>query len=65
MRIHKLHRKQFVTGVALDFGIPDAEAESLVRAVFATVRNHISEGEAHDVQSQLPKDLQPLWMQPT
>jgi uncharacterized protein (DUF2267 family) len=63
--LHKLHRRQFVTGVALDLGIPDAEAESLVRAVFATVRNHISEGEARDIQSQLPKDLQPLWMQPT
>jgi uncharacterized protein (DUF2267 family) len=63
--IHKLNRYQFVASVALDLGIPDAEAEFLVHAVFATVRSHISEGEARDVQSQLPKDLQALWMQPT
>jgi uncharacterized protein (DUF2267 family) len=63
--IHKLNRYQFVASVALDLGIPAAEAEFLVHAVFATVRSHISEGEAHDVQSQLPKDLQALWMQPT
>ena len=62
--IHKLNRYQFVASVALDLGVPDAEAETLVHAVFATVRSHISEGEARDVQSQLPKDLQSVWMQP-
>jgi uncharacterized protein (DUF2267 family) len=63
--IHKLNRYQFVASVALDLGIPDAKAEHLVRAVFATVRSHISEGEARDVRSQLPKDLQAVWMQVT
>jgi uncharacterized protein (DUF2267 family) len=49
----------------MDLGIPDARALALVLAVFATVRSHISDGEANDVQAQLPGDLRPLWMPPT
>ena len=63
--IHKLDRDQFVAAVAMDLGIPDARALALVLAVFATVRSHISDGEANDVQAQLPGDLRPLWMPPT
>jgi uncharacterized protein (DUF2267 family) len=35
--------------------------EPLVRAVFRAMRDLISEGEANDVASNLPPDLQALW----
>lgn len=59
--LHKLHRDDFVACVASDLGKSNEEAESIIRAVFATVRAHISEGEANDVAAQLPKDLEALW----
>ena len=62
--VHKLHKDDFVACVAQDLDRAPEDAESIVRAVFATVRAHISEGEAEDVASQLPKDLAPLWMRP-
>ena len=44
-----------------DLGMQAAEVEGVVRAVFSAVREQISEGEAEDVASQLPKDLGALW----
>jgi uncharacterized protein (DUF2267 family) len=61
--IVKFHKDEFVATVARDLGIQDPEAEVCIRAVFATVRNRISEGEADDVAAQLPEDMRALWMQ--
>jgi uncharacterized protein (DUF2267 family) len=47
--------------VAGDLGGDTARAESITRAVFATVRAHISEGEAAQVGDELPVDLRALW----
>jgi uncharacterized protein (DUF2267 family) len=63
--VHKLHKEDFVACVASDLGRAEEDAESIIRAVFATVRAHISEGEADDVAAQLPRDLEPLWMRPS
>ena len=63
-QVHKLHKDEFVACVANDLGRAPEDAESIIRAVFATVRTHISDGEADDVAAQLPKDLEPLWMRP-
>ncbi|MGZ3460103.1 MAG: DUF2267 domain-containing protein [Archangium sp.] len=47
--------------VAEDLGGDKAQAESVTRAVFATLRAHISEGEAEQVGHELPADLRALW----
>jgi uncharacterized protein (DUF2267 family) len=52
---------EFVQAVANVLGGTFDHAEQSVRAVFATVRDHISDGEAKDVESQLPPELWSLW----
>jgi uncharacterized protein (DUF2267 family) len=47
--------------VAGELGSDTALAESITRAVFATVRAHLSEGEATQVGDTLPADLRALW----
>ncbi|MCP3137102.1 DUF2267 domain-containing protein [Pyxidicoccus xibeiensis] len=57
----KYKLEQFLAMVAEDLDTTPNEAERLSRAVFSTVREHISEGEAEDVMGQLPNDLRALW----
>ncbi|XXF78174.1 DUF2267 domain-containing protein [Myxococcaceae bacterium GXIMD 01537] len=57
----KLNRDEFLEMVASDLGCDLTQAEGLTRAVFSTVREHISEGEAEDVAIELPLDLRTLW----
>lgn len=47
--------------VAGELGSDTALAESTTRAVFATVRAHLGEGEAAQVGDELPADLRALW----
>ncbi len=54
-------REDFLKVVAEDLRKDISEVEPLVRAVFQGLREHISEGEAEDVESNLPHDLQDLW----
>ncbi|MCP3063429.1 DUF2267 domain-containing protein [Myxococcus sp. K38C18041901] len=58
----KFKMLEFVQRVADDLDTTPNEAERLCRAVFVTVREHISEGEADDVMGQLPADLRALWI---
>lgn len=60
----KFNRQEFVRRVCDDLNLPEDRAESVIRAVFTSVRNHLSEGEAEDVGGQLPSDLTDLWMRP-
>jgi uncharacterized protein (DUF2267 family) len=62
--VFKFTREDFVKTVGSDLGVNEGNAEAIIRAVFTTVRAHITEGEAEDVGAQLPKDLQPLWARP-
>ncbi len=62
--IYKFSRDDFVNAVAQDLNCDHGKAESIIRAVFTTVRGKITEGEADDVTTQLPKDLQSLWARP-
>jgi uncharacterized protein (DUF2267 family) len=57
----KFGREEFLAMVGEDLGMQSSEVEGVVRAVFAAVRDQISEGEADDVSAQLPKDLGALW----
>jgi uncharacterized protein (DUF2267 family) len=56
-------KPEFVTRVADDLGVEYDESEYLVRAVFETVREWLTEGEVDDVSCQLPADLRELWAQ--
>ncbi|WP_257453943.1 DUF2267 domain-containing protein [Archangium lipolyticum] len=47
--------------VAGELGGDTAQAECITRAVFSTVRAHLSEGEAAQVGDELPADLRALW----
>ncbi len=61
VRSYGKSREEFLRGVAEDLGKDSSEVEPLVRAVFQGLREHISEGEVEDVESNLPRDLQDLW----
>ncbi|MCE9668445.1 DUF2267 domain-containing protein [Myxococcus stipitatus] len=58
----KFKMLEFIQMVADDLDTTPNEAERLTRAVFLTVREHISEGEADDVIGQLPGDMRTLWV---
>jgi uncharacterized protein (DUF2267 family) len=54
-------REDFLRAVAEDLRKDVSEVEPLVRAVFTALREHISEGEAQDVESNLSHGLVDLW----
>ncbi|MBJ6764698.1 DUF2267 domain-containing protein [Myxococcaceae bacterium JPH2] len=54
-------KELLVESVAEVLQKPLEEAEWLVRCVFLALQDQISEGEADDVASNLPPDLQALW----
>ncbi|HEX6984586.1 MAG TPA: DUF2267 domain-containing protein [Planctomycetaceae bacterium] len=58
----RMHRDEFLAHVGREFG-PEAglEPEELCRAVFATVEEHVTPGEAEKVLQCLPADLRGLW----
>lgn len=62
--IEKFHKGDYVAAIARDLGKSADQAETIIRNVFTAVRSRVSEGEAGDVESQLPKDLKPLWARP-
>jgi CBS domain-containing protein len=61
MPYRKFGRSELLGMVAEDLGVDLKEAERITCAVLATVREHISEGEAMDVLGQLPRELRTLW----
>lgn len=61
IRPRALDRAEFVAMVAEELGVPPAKAEHLILAVFHALRAQVSEGEASQVESQLPADLKELW----
>ena len=50
--------------VARELGADTAQAECVTRAVLATVRAQINEGEAEHVGNSLPLPLRALWARP-
>ncbi len=61
VRPRALDRTEFVAMVADELGVPPDRAEHLILAVFHALRAPVSEGEARQVEGQLPSDLRALW----
>jgi uncharacterized protein (DUF2267 family) len=60
------HKEEFLAPIAEAFWRdPEADAEQVVRAVFAVLAEQIDPGEVRKVMSVLPRDLRDLWPQPT
>lgn len=61
---NRLDRDAFVEKVKDKAHLTDvAEAENVTMAVFRTLKEQITEGEAGDVASQLPSKLKILWLE--
>ena len=59
----KLHRREFLERVRLEAGLTTAaQAEQVTDAVFAALKEQLSDGEADDILAQLPRDLKRQWI---
>ena len=58
-----MNDKQFITSVAQRAGTDLEGAGAITYAVFQELRERITPKEAFDVASQLPSDLQVLWLE--
>jgi uncharacterized protein (DUF2267 family) len=59
----KMHRDDFLERVKSEAGLPDlATTERAVDAVFAALKEQLSDGESDDILAQLPRDLQRVWV---
>jgi len=58
----KLKRREFLERVRVDAGLRSlSQAERVTDAVFAGLKDQLSEGEAGDIVAQLPRDLKTQW----
>lgn len=58
----KMHRAQFLERVRAEASLESARtAEAVTEAVFAALKEQISEGEVADIAAQLPRDLKAVW----
>jgi uncharacterized protein (DUF2267 family) len=56
------NREEFLERVAQEFGRdPGTDLELVCRAVFETIEEHVTSGEAQKVMACLPADLRALW----
>lgn len=59
----KMHVRAFLERVRAEGGLTDLRAaEAVTEAVFAALKEQLSEGESDDILSQLPRDLKRVWM---
>jgi uncharacterized protein (DUF2267 family) len=57
----RMHKALFYERVASEAGLPLRAARAATFAVFSTLKEQLSPGEAEDVWAQLPKDLKDVW----
>jgi uncharacterized protein (DUF2267 family) len=58
----KLRRREFLERVRVDAGLRSLrQAELVTDAVFAGLKEQLSEGDADDILAQLPRDLKTQW----
>jgi uncharacterized protein (DUF2267 family) len=60
----KYGRDELLEMVGRDLNMAPDEVEPVIRAVFATIREHVSEGEVEDVIHMLPREMRDLWQRP-
>jgi len=59
----RMHRRDFYDRVKTEAGLPSLrKAELATDAVFAALKEQISDGECDDILAQLPKDLKHVWV---
>ncbi len=59
----KMHRHDFLERVKAEAGLGDlATTERAVVAVFAALKEQLSDGESDDILAQLPRDLKRVWV---
>ncbi len=62
VNVIKFKRSEFIERILQDGKLKSPEeAEKVVKAVFNALKSQVSEGEAKDVASQLPKGLKEMW----
>jgi len=62
VNVIKFKRREFIDRVKQDGKLKSSsKAEKVVKAVFNALKSQVSEGEAKDVESQLPKGLKEMW----
>jgi uncharacterized protein (DUF2267 family) len=62
LRPLKLRRREFLERVRVDAGLESLnQAERVTDAVFAGLKEQLSQGEAEDIVAQLPRDLKSQW----
>jgi uncharacterized protein (DUF2267 family) len=58
-----MHAREFFERVKSEGGLPDLRAAEVVTgAVFAALKEQLSDGESDDILAQLPRDLKHVWM---
>lgn len=62
--LHRFHRDDFIATAGEDLSVSREEAEGIIRAVFATIRGLITEGESAAIEDELPRDMKHLWAMP-
>jgi uncharacterized protein (DUF2267 family) len=63
-RPERFGREELLARVAAELTLDAEQAEAATRLVMQTARSLLSEKEASDIASQLPKDMQDLWAPP-
>jgi len=59
----KMHRHEFLERVKREGALPDLRvAEQATDAVFAALKEQLSDGESDDILAQLPRDLKRVWV---
>jgi uncharacterized protein (DUF2267 family) len=59
----KMHCREFYARVKADGALPSLrKAELATDAVFAALKDQISQGECDDIVAQLPRDLKQVWV---
>ena len=58
----KWHREELLAAIREQCGFENnIDAEHAIRAVFATLQEGVTPGEADDVEAQLPKGVKEMW----
>ena len=58
----KMHRREFLERVKSEGDLADLRtAERVIDAVFAALKEQLSDGESDDILAQLPEDLKRVW----